>query len=97
MLCELMVKCCTGAVGSLPGDKLPQMLISTLNRSGRAFNDLETQTLETAVTAAQSAIDEKNPFRAAIALATINKLGSPDELGSFADGAMKAAGGLRVR
>ena len=79
-----------GAVGSLPGDKLPQMLLAALQRSGRAFSAAEAQMLQTAVADAQTALDNGDLLRASIALMPVTKFGSPDEIGSYASAAVEA-------
>ena len=80
-----------GGVGALPGEKLPQMLMNTLRQSGRAFEEGESELLNASVSSAQSALDDGDLLKAAVALSSINKLGSPDELGSYAEPALRAA------
>ena len=46
--------------------------------------------LDAAVTSAQAAIDNDDLLAAAVALSSINKLGAPDELGSYAKAAVQA-------
>ncbi len=79
-----------GAVGSLPGDKLPQMMTAALQMSGRQFNEVEATALKSAGEKAKSELSNNNPLAAAHALASISSLGAPDELGSFARTAVLA-------
>ncbi len=79
-----------GAVGSLPDEQLPRMLMATLKQSGRSFNNAEAELLETAVNEAQAAMDGGDILKASIALSSLNELGSLDELGSYASSALQA-------
>ncbi len=79
-----------GAVGSLPGDQLPKMLIAALDRSGRVFSEPEAQSLSTAVKESKASLEAGDYLRAAIMLSSLNGLGSPENLGSFAGSAMVA-------
>jgi hypothetical protein len=78
------------AVGSLPGDQLPQMLLATLKQSGRAFNAAEALLLEKAVRDAEAALQKDDLLAASLALASSAELGAPDELRSYATTAIRA-------
>lgn len=80
-----------GAVGSLPGDKLPQMMLASLSQAGRMFSEAESQLLEQAVTKSQTALDNGELLTASFALSETLKLGSPDQLQSFARPALMAS------
>jgi hypothetical protein len=78
------------AVGSLPGDQLPQMMLATLKQAGRAFSVADALLLEKAVSDTEAALDEGDALAASLALSAASKLGSPDELGSYAKTALRA-------
>jgi hypothetical protein len=78
------------AVGSLPGDQLPQMMLATLKQAGRAFSLADAALLEKAVSDTQAALDNGDLLTASLALSAAGKLGSPDELGSYAKTALHA-------
>ena len=85
-----------GEVGSLPGDQLPRMLLAALSKAGRSFSDAESQLLEKAVTAAETALDAGDLLTASHALSEAHMLGSPDALQSYEKPAL-AAGQLYER
>lgn len=78
------------AVGSLSGDKLPQMMLATLRQAGRSFSDAESAMLDNSVATAKSMLDESNVLAAAVALSAANNLGSIDNLASYAKPAIGA-------
>ncbi len=78
------------SVGSLSGDKLPQMMQATLQQAGRPFSDADVALLKNAVSGAKSMLDQGNHLGAAAALFAVTKFGSPDDLGSFAEPAITA-------
>ena len=80
-----------GAVGSLPGNMLPQMMLATLKQAGRVLSDADAVLLDESVSAAQTALDAGDFLTASVTLSEVTKLGSPDELGSYADPALRAA------
>lgn len=79
-----------GAVGSLPGEQLPQMMLAALRQAGRSMSDAEAQSLAQAVDAAQRGLDAGKVLASAHALSAASALGSPDELGSYAEPAVRA-------
>ncbi len=78
-----------GAVGSLPGNQLPQMMAAALQQSGRSLSQQESDALEQAVSVAKQALGQKRFLAAASALSTINQIGS-SSMGSFAKPALDA-------
>lgn len=76
--------------GALPGDALPQMLLTTLNRSGRTFSDSETALLQASVDEAKAALAEQDHMATAAALGKLKPLGAPDALNSFSALALEA-------
>ena len=78
-------------VGSLPGEKLPLMMMSTLQQAGRSFSQPDADFMSAAVTKAKSELDQGNPFAAAVALSALTKFGSPENLNSFAKPAITAS------
>ena len=85
-----------GAVGSLPGDQLPRMMLAALSEAGRTFSDPESQLLNKAVSASEAAIDAGDVLTASHALSEAHLLGSPDDLQSYAKPAL-ATGQLYER
>ncbi|MGI9471692.1 MAG: SHD1 domain-containing protein [Rubripirellula sp.] len=79
-----------GGAGSLRGDDLPRMLMTTLKKSGRAFNQQEINALQQAVSTAEQALQSDQVLAAAVALSEVAKLGSPDALGSYAKPAQRS-------
>ena len=77
-------------VGSLPGNKLPQMLMTTLQRAGRILSEKEVLALEQAVAVAKPALEEDQLLAAATALADASKTVALDKLESFAKPATEA-------
>ena len=80
-----------GNAGSLSGDDLPRMLIASLQQSGRAFSPQELNVLHQALDIADAALQKNEILRAAVALSEVVKIGSPDDLGSYAKPALRAA------
>jgi hypothetical protein len=79
-----------GKTGSLPGEALPQMLLATLQQSGRSYNDADAAVLAASVEQAKAALAENDQFKAAKALAPLARLGTPGELQSHAESAKEA-------
>jgi hypothetical protein len=79
-----------GAVGSLPGDQLPQMMLAALNQAGRSLSDAQAEVLAQAVDVAQQGLDDGEFLASAHALSAASPIGSPDELGSYAEPAVRA-------
>ncbi len=79
-----------GAVGSLPGDQLPQMMLAALRQAGRAMSDAEAELLAQAVDAAKRGLDDGEFLASAHALSAALAIGSPDELGSYSEPAIGA-------
>lgn len=79
-----------GAVGSLPGDQLPQMMLATLRQAGRSLTDAEAELLAQAVDSAQQRLEEGDVLASAHALSAATVIGSPDELSSYAEPALRA-------
>ncbi len=79
-----------GAVGSLPGDQLPKMMLAALQQSGRSFNDIEATLVDNATNSAKTLLEEGDTLAASLALSEITSLGSPDDLGSYAKPAIAA-------
>ena len=77
-------------VGSLPGDKLPLMMLSTLQQAGRSFSQTDADFISAAVTKAKTQLDQGNVFAASVALSALTKFGSPGNLNSFARPAITA-------
>ena len=77
-------------VGSLPGEKLPLMMLSTLQQAGRSFSEPDAALMNTAVNKTKTQLDQGNLFAAAVALSALTKFGSPDNLNSFAKPAVTA-------
>jgi len=79
-----------GAVGALAGDALPRMLYTTLQRSGRSFNDAETALLKSSVEAAEKAMAAENDGKAAAELSKLARLGTVGDFRSYSTPALKA-------
>ncbi|MFK8112916.1 MAG: SHD1 domain-containing protein [Rubripirellula sp.] len=80
-----------GAVGSLPGDQLPRMMLASLAQAGRHFTDQESQALLSAVDATEAALEKEDLLSAASFLSSATQFGSPDEIGSYAKPAIRAS------
>jgi hypothetical protein len=76
--------------GSLPGDALPQMLLTTLKQSGRTFSDAETELLQTSLDEAKATLAKQDHMATAAALGRLKRLGTPGELKSFSALALEA-------
>ncbi len=76
--------------GALSGAALPQMLLATLNQSGRIFSDAEAERLKAAVEQAKAAMQGEDPIAAARALGQLKPLGTPGELKSYSAPAQEA-------
>ncbi len=76
--------------GALPGDQLPQMLMATLQQSGRVFSDAEVAVLDSSVTKAEQALADQQYLAAARALAPVSEVGTPGQMESFSDLALRA-------
>lgn len=79
-----------GAAGALSGDKLPSMMLATLNQAGRPFNPVEADLLARSVTSAEESFAAEDFLGAAQAMSAILTLGTPSELGSYAAPALRA-------
>lgn len=79
-----------GRVGALGGDALPLMLYTTLQRSGRSFNDADTALLKSVVEAAENAISAQDNGQAAAELSKLTRLGTVGDLRSYSQTALKA-------
>ena len=66
------------------------MLLSTLQKSGRRFNDAEVALLKSSVVAAEKALESQNNGKAAGELSKLVKLGPLGELKSYSELAVKA-------
>lgn len=73
-----------GAVGSLPGNQLPQMMLAALQQAGPFFNDAQAKTLSETSTAARSALTEDNLLKTAVLLANATAMVPLDDAQSFA-------------
>lgn len=72
-----------GKAGSLPGQALPTMLLTTLKQSGRTFSDAETVLLQKSLEEAKAALAEENQIGAARALSKLKPLGTVGNLKSY--------------
>ncbi len=79
-----------GGAGSLNGDDLPTMLLASLKRAGRAFNQQEAEFLQRTVKASELALQSGDLLKTAVVLSEVGQLGPHDNLGSFAKPAVKA-------
>lgn len=76
--------------GPLAGDALPQLLLATMQQSGRAFSDAETALLESSVKDAKSALADADNAAAAMAIGKLARLGTLGELKSYAELSLEA-------
>ncbi len=79
-----------GKSGALSGEALPELLNMVAQRSGRIFNEEEYLVLESCNRAAQQAMDNSDFLAAAVAMKPVVKIGTPGELQSYAEPAIKA-------
>ena len=79
-----------GGAGALNGDDLPKMLLASLKRSGRAFNQQEAAFLQRTVKASQLALQSGDLLKTGVVLSEVGQLGPLENLGSFAKPALKS-------
>jgi hypothetical protein len=79
-----------GKSGAPQGEALPQMLLTTLQQSGRSFSDADAALLATVVEQAKAALAEQDQFKAAKALGQLSKLGQLGDLQSHSESAKEA-------
>lgn len=79
-----------GQSGSLPGDKLPEMLASVLQQAGLPINEEQFNVLEEFNKTAEAALAESDLLAAARAIKPLTELGTPTQLGSYAEPAIRA-------
>ena len=66
------------------------MMLAALRQAGRSMSDAEAELLAQAVAAAKRGLDEGEFLASAHALSAASAIGSPDELGSYAEPAVRA-------
>ncbi len=79
-----------GGAGALSGDDLPTMLMASLKRSGRAFTNQEADFLNRTVRASELALQAGDLLKTGVILSEVGKLGPHENLGSFAEPAIKS-------
>ena len=79
-----------GGAGALNGDDLPTMLLASLKRSGRAFNQQEAEFLQRTVKASELALQSGDLLKTGVVLSEVGQLGPHDNLGSFAKPALRS-------
>ena len=79
-----------GGAGALNGDDLPAMLLASLKRSGRAFNQQEAEFLQRTVKAAELALQSGDLLKTGVVLSEVGQLGPLENLGSFAKPALRS-------
>lgn len=79
-----------GGAGALNGDDLPTMLLASLKRSGRAFNQQEAEFLQRTVKAAELALQSGDLLKTGVVLSEVGQLGPLENLGSFAKPALRS-------
>lgn len=79
-----------GGAGALNGDDLPTMLLASLKRSGRAFNQQEAEFLQRTVKASELALQSGDLLKTGVVLSEVGQLGPLENLGSFAKPALRS-------
>jgi len=78
-----------GKSGTLPGPQLPLMLEQTISQAGKIYGDEQLQMLGAILDRTEQAVAAGDTSLAVLELAKIAKLGSPGELGSYAEVALE--------
>lgn len=76
--------------GSLTGQSLPTMLTTVLRRSGKQFNESQSQLLSKQVAVAEEALELEDWVSIASALAPVSQFWLPEKHGSYAEQCLKA-------
>ena len=85
-----------GKSGSLPGNELYQLLDSSLNNSGVLLDDRQLSTINQTIQKTEKLLADDNPQAAVKQLMRISKIGTPGQIGCYADVAV-AADDLAIR
>ncbi len=79
-----------GKSGSLPGEQLYQLLNTSLNNSGVLLDDRQLATIHEAVQKTKKLIEANEPLAAVKQLMRVSKIGTPGQIGCYANVAIAA-------
>jgi hypothetical protein len=79
-----------GKSGSLPGNELYQLLNSSLDNSGVLLDDRQLSTISETIQKTEKLLADDNPQAAVKQLMRISKIGTPGQIGCYADVAVAA-------